>query len=433
MVKRKSQLVDEINKLGLGTQLVDDIKYRNRDLVKILGDYYLTKKDKPSFGLLKRWELESLQLCARFTDLREAEQLNLFDSSDYIAEDKKNGCRLIACYTPDEGFSFLSRNISDIDFLPLEYTDKILHIRTTPDTKEQVVKYNKDFVGKFKYSFIIDLEVIAQGNIDTSLFSKYGTVTESEQNATSAILGIEDIETCHLLQTDQAPLEFFCFDILYFNDKWCLDLPLLDRQKLFRKIVGFLKISGINIDVLPQYVTKAEKEAAWQNNLNNKGEGLVFKNLTKSYYATEARKKDVQVKLKRSMGVINQMVNDTEDIDAFITGVTKGSKGSGFENSVGSVEFSVNLLDEFFNETQHVIANVSGIPKELRDRLGVRNPDGSVSLNPEFQFKVCVINGMSVSPKNLRFSHATCGWEFRSDKSPEDCKLTKLFLLNNII
>lgn len=424
MVKRKSQLIDECNKRAIF--LDEAIKYTNRDLISLLGEYTMSSllPNQISFGLKRRLELESLQLCTRYTDLPVEKQLNLFSDPSWIAEPKKNGARLILCYTPDEGFSCFSRNISDVSFLPLEYTEKVLYRK--PDTKKSHLGHF--FKNHFKYSFILDCEAIAQGNIDTTVYRKYGTVTESEQNATATILSL-DTEVSQQIQTFQAPLSFYCFDLLYFNNEWVLEKPLKDRQTLFKAIVKKLS-TFIPIEVLPQYLTKEQKEEAWAWQLENKGEGLVFKNLEKPYLAKDKRDPSTHVKLKRSMNTIS--VQDSgEDIDAFITGFTKGKKGTAFENMVGSVEFSTYLIDE---EAPHVIANISGINLELRKALTVYDAaKNKVSLNPDFLGKVCVINGMSVSPKNLRFSHATSTFDFREDKSKFDCTMSRLFLESNII
>jgi len=426
MAKRKSQLFDEINKCKI--ELDETKKYTNRDLINLLGKYYLQlNPSKNTYGM--RYMLnnvESPMLAERYSSLKPEEKLNLFEDDNWIAEKKYNGCRGILIYHPDTGFELFSRNKSEVDFLPISYTDKILFF--SPSGKEYT---HNSFIGKFQTPFVLDCELIAQGNIDTTLFKKYGNITETEQNATSVILSL-DKEISKEVQRTQAQIKFHVFDILDLDGS-IMNESLIVRKSALNDLFDIEKLNEILLfENSPIITSKNKKTEAWEHELRNKGEGLVFKNLNKEYYASENRSKYYQVKLKRSMDQVMKD-QDLDDFDCFITGAKAGSKGSIHENLIGSVEFSIMLDKNDGTTEEHIIAYVSGINAELRSKMTVLDSKGKPILNPEYLNKVCVVNGMSISAKNLRLSHAECKFEFRQDKAPEDCKITEMFLRKNII
>lgn len=444
----KNQLISSCIKEGI--VLDSSIKYKNRDLIKLLGEAFLSGLDKEdlSWGLDRRLELESLSLCYRYDELKPDMQDELWDSNDYIAESKLNGCRILLAYHPEEGFRFFSRHVSVQDYLPIDYSNNIF-LRGFNETLEKYFSgtgvpfrqnsfylLGKDYRslslgGIFSAPFILDCEIVASGNVNTNELLKYGgNITESEQNATSTLLSLSP-DTSKRIQLDQnVILQFYPFDILYLGDGWVKDLPYKDRYIYLGRVKSELKKFFDVIDV-PRYLTKEEKELAWQHQLANKGEGLVFKNINKSYQATEARKNDVQIKLKRSMS--NGSVEKGEDIDAFISGFVKPDPKRGLAEYIGGIKFSVIMRTLDGEEVEHHLATVSGIPLELRKVMTVLDASGKPELNPDYLNKVCVIDGMSISPKSLRFSHARSKFDFRSDKTKYDCVLSELFLRSNII
>lgn len=428
----KDSLIAKIQ--GLGIVLDEErllsrkrnVKYTNLDLVNILADYYLAKRETKSFGLRARLQFETVSLAERFSALKDFEQKELFESDSWIAEPKLNGARMLICYHPDEGFSFVSRGRSDVDFLPLEYTSKILLI------KDGLVKSPEDFKNKFTFSFILDCEILLSGNINMAQYYKHGgSITNSEQNATAAVLQMLP-ELSKKVQVDQNQFIFHVFDCLYFRDSFIIDKPLNERKAIQEGIVNAL-IAYLPFENVPRYLTKEEKEAQWDYQLKNKGEGLVFKNLHKPYSTSHSRDKTVQVKLKRSMTAINKIENAFEDIDAFISGYSLSNQDKKFKDFVGSIHFSVMLIKDDGSQVEHHIATISGMDLDLRKAMTVTGDDGLPALNPEYLGKVCSINGMSVSSKQLRLNHPVSNFVFRDDKTYEQCVMSEKFLKNNII
>ena len=79
-------------------------------------------------GIPKSLELilniESPMLCQRFTVLSKEEQDNIWESKNWILEQKEDGARMNMLFIDGE-WDFFSRNISVTDFLPISYKDNV--------------------------------------------------------------------------------------------------------------------------------------------------------------------------------------------------------------------------------------------------------------------------------------------------------------------
>lgn len=419
-MRNKAYFINKCNELGIPLDATK--KYRNIDLVRLLGQYYFQLK--PSKALEMRNELETLMLAARYTDLKKDKKEELFNDEKWIAEPKFNGCRCLIIYLPESGFHFYSRNLSEVTYLPVDFTEKILLI------KDGVVTAPSAYAGKFSAPFILDSEVVASGNIDSGAIHKYGTQTVSEQNATAAILQMNK-ELCYEIQTTQASLNFFVFDCLYYED-WIMKKTFQNRKFIQENIVNKLN-SLLPFTNATMYYTKKEKEDAWEHQLHSKGEGLIFKHLDKPYHPHESRQKDTIIKMKRSMSFVLADTYDLSDLDMYISGYELPSAESKFSDYIGAVRFSINLNKKDGTQVEHHLATVSGISVELKRSMSQINPESNLpELKAEYYNKVCSVDGMSVT-KNLKFSHAKSNFEFRIDKSPYECVINEQFLLDNII
>jgi ATP-dependent DNA ligase len=426
MAKRKSEILFDIQKRQI--KLDPEVKYTNMMLRKVVAKYEmgLLPKEKQTWALKQRLFMDTPMLSFRFDKAKPEQQEEMLNSEDWIAEVKFNGCRMIMFYHPDEGFHFFSRNYSDVNHLPLCYTEKILLIQ---DGKIQLPE---SFKNKLTVPFILDCEIVAQGNIDTTVLEGYGgNMTESEQNATAALLSL-NAESSNHIQMEQAPLKFHVFDLLYYKD-WWIDRPLKKRKALQESIVNILKQEfNLPFENSEVFTSREAKEKLFAEQLANGGEGIMLKNVNKPYSIKSSRKRDVQVKYKRSMA--NTKPGDMSDIDAFITGFLPGNKGTQWEKYVGSVQVSVLLRNNGEGEKEHHIATISGIPFEKRKEMTTLDAVGNPVLKKDFYGKVVSIDGMSVSPKSLRFSHAKArSWDFRTDKDPADCIMEERYLKQNII
>lgn len=392
------------------------------DMVRMLAEKSFSEMENKTWGMRKRLDLESPMLCFTFKHLTSLEQEKVLKSSDYICEQKQNGARIIVTYHPDEGFMFFSRNHSVDDFLPVDYTDKILLIKDGKATSP------KSWKGKIKKSFILDGEAICRSiNIDTTLGgSRKGTYTNSELNAVTSIMAMNP-EDSQKIQVSQAPIEFVFWDILEFDGKDLKNFPLRYRKEVLNKVLNSLS------KVLPfeenRWVSdEDEKEDLYQTLISQGKEGVVYKNINSPYIGTSSRRRDAMIKRKRSM-------NLGSDIDAYVIGFVPADKDKKWSNLIGALKMGVILKKEDGSEVEHWIASVSSMPMELREKMSEQDENGNPVLKKEFYGKVCIINGMAVTGKSLRFSHATIDWDvgFRSDKNSDQCILTEEFLKSSIM
>jgi ATP-dependent DNA ligase len=392
--------------------------YQRRDLVNILAEHSL-KSRAYSKNLEMRMSITSPMLCFNHKNLKPNEQRNLETDSNWIAEEKYDGCRCLIVYTLSEGFSFFSRHIEVKDYLPHDLTENILLI------KDGKVSHPGDWKGRFSQSFMLDAEILINGNIDTSLYSKSGVETGAELNAVTALLAINS-KDAHAIQLNQAQVFFKVFDIIDFQEA-----EDLRRQPLKVRRVWLEKLMQPLSELLPFELSVwvlENKDKFFQETIEKGAEGIIYKNLNMPYLTTESRPRTTQIKRKRRASD-----NGKEDIDAFISGYTDGTEDKQWEKLklIGGLKLSVFMDDG----TEHHIATVSGMPLEIRTALTTKDEYGNAILKPEFYNKVVVCRGQDFSAKSHRLSHAAIDWSrgFRRDKLYLDCKFSKEELLSQVL
>lgn len=404
-------------------------KVSSRAMIKLLADYSIEQRggwDSLSWGMQQRLKLDDLMLCYSYKDLKPEEQQECMESDNWIAERKLNGCRMLITYHPDEGFGFFSRNISVTDFLPIDYTDKIL----LKYAKRGTSLYSANSFTGIDYSFVLDAEALCDKvDIDTTLYrGKQGTVTGKKLNAVITILAIET-EISHRIQREQAPLRLVVFDALQSGDRILWKWPLRSRLTIRNCLVDRLKYRmGIEISEVDSIYES--KQEFYDQLLAEGDEGIVLKNLDSPYIRTSSRSRKGFVKRKRSMEEAGGA-----DIDAYITGFVPSNPKNAWADLIGGLEMSVMLIDENGNEREAVIAVVSAMNMVLRDAMTVYDADGKPALNPVFLRQVLTINGQDCSPKSKRFMHAVADWDrgFREDKSWTECRMEEKFLNSQVL
>lgn len=418
---KKADLIEQAKLRGI--EIAQDTVLLNREIELILGTHYFNKHPEiHTWGMSRRlFDLQCPQLCFSFKELKPEEQKYILTSDRWIAEIKRDGARCVTFYHPDYGFEFFSRDISDVTFVPNNYTDKILLI------KNGIVRTPQSFKHKFKQSFILDAEVMFDGkSLDTT--NRGGTFSTTELNATVSILGSAP-ERARSIQIEGNILKFYVFDILEFDNKNLMEYPLYKRRNVLSNLLN--KIG----DDLPFELNEAivdNKQEFFDRMVAEGQEGIVLKNLDEKYYATSSRNRNVQVKMKRTVSG-----SKNEDIDAFIIGSIPAKKNSALsvQGLIGGIKIGVYLLDEELGtETEHWIGTISGITDSLRRKMTVKDEEGNPVLNPEYLGRVIKVEGQDISSKNLRLTHCRClDWNFRIDKSPSQCILTKSFLEEQIL
>ncbi len=427
MNKTLQELRDEC--LYRGLSLSPTQKYQRKDYVNLLAEQSLHSMDI-SWGLEKRLTLESPMLCFPFKNMRPEQQDECLNSPNWVAEEKFNGCRMVITYHKEEGLKFFGRSVSVEDYLPIDYTEKILLKTDTLTLLPRGFMRPEDFLWKDGPAFVIDAEVVLTpgATIDTSIYRKArGQEIFSELNACVAILSL-DTDVSHQVQRIQASLEFRAFDLMYIDEENWMPQQLLKRKIRLRKLIEELSKA---IPITLSKLTISDKEAFFKETVQRGGEGIVLKNLAMSYVPTTSRRRDTQVKLKRSMGLVN-----IEDIDAYVIGSVKATEGKAWEDYIGGLRFAVRLRSQDGTEVEHEIATVTGIPLEKRKAMTVELKGEGPVINPGWLGTVFTINGQSITSRNKKLAHAMIDWSnepYRPDKNPDDCVMDEGFLLSQIM
>ena len=388
-------------------------KLRKDDYVRALRNHFLLEKygsiDNIPWSMKFMLSIECLQLCRRIQTLKESDQQKIWESDDWIAEEKVDGNRMVICWDADEKqFHFFSRNNSMVDYLPQDYKDTIY---ITADNFD----YDKNFV--------LDTEVIStSSNIETN-----DTQCLTQLQSTSALLALNPDDSIAIQRND--PLKFIVFDCLYHDESY-MDKPWVERHKQTELLCNKLKEHNFNCELNPvientEY-NKNKKREFFDELIDNQKEGIILKNKYAKYHATSSRTIDC-VKVKRSTSD-----SLTNDIDAFITDYVVGNDDTRNENMVVGFIFSVRLEKEDGTIVNHKIAVCSNISDCIKDDATVIDDNGNVSLNNDYYFRVATLKGQNISARNMRLTHAVID-TWRLDKSADGCEVLKESELKKLI
>lgn len=410
---RRIDYLDSLcRELGLEVKQAGN-KLRKDDYVRALRNHFLLEKygsiDNIPWSMKFMLSIECLQLCRRIQTLKESDQQKVWESDDWIAEEKVDGNRMALLWDADEKqFHFFSRNNSMVDYLPQDYKDTIY---ITADNFD----YDKNFV--------LDAEVISTSpNIETN-----DTQCLTQLQSTSALLALNPDDSIAIQRND--PLKFIVFDCLYHDESY-MDKPWVERHKQTELLCNILKEYNFNCELNPvientEY-NKNKKREFFDELIDNQKEGIVLKNKYAKYHATSSRTIDC-VKVKRSTSD-----SLTNDIDAFITDYVVGNDDTRNENMVVGFIFSVRLEKEDGTIVNHNIAVCSNISDCIKEDATVIDDNGNVSLNNDYYFRVATLKGQNISARNMRLTHAVID-TWRLDKSADGCEVLKESELKNLI
>lgn len=410
---RRIDYLDSLcRELGLEVKQAGN-KLRKDDYVRALRNHFLLEKygsiDNIPWSMKFMLSIECLQLCRRIQTLKESDQQKVWESDDWIAEEKVDGNRMALLWDADEKqFHFFSRNNSMVDYLPQDYKDTIY---ITADNFD----YDKNFV--------LDAEVISTSpNIETN-----DTQCLTQLQSTSALLALNPDDSIAIQRND--PLKFIVFDCLYHDESY-MDKPWIERHKQTELLCNILKEYNFNCELNPvientEY-NKNKKREFFDELIDNQKEGIVLKNKYAKYHATSSRTIDC-VKVKRSTSD-----SLTNDIDAFITDYVVGNDDTRNENMVVGFIFSVRLEKEDGTIVNHNIAVCSNISDCIKEDATVIDDNGNVSLNNDYYFRVATLKGQNISARNMRLTHAVID-TWRLDKSADGCEILKESELKKLI
>lgn len=348
----------------------------------------------------------------RYDKLKPEAQRFAMEHESWWAEEKYNGWRMVLTYIPAFGFACFGGNYSDVNFLPIDYTEKILFKVQGPNGPEYLDPWDTRFHHLMPYPCVVDSEVLCNEVVE----NRKGAFSSNTLDTVGTILSLPPSEAM-ALQIGGATLEFKAFDLVrvvegrpergvtYVARR--MNLLHAATAKSWPEVVGIAPAQQVDKDSMLKVV--------W----NRGGEGIILK-AANGPYVPGGRLKDVALKVKRTMsGDIG------DDLDAFVSGFVLTKEWSK-ENLIGGVELSVYMTQDGKEPYQHVIATVSSMPDAVREQLSQVDYVSGVSLKDEFYGKVLTIDGQELSARNKRLMHARADWNkgFRNDKDAEQCTMT---------
>ena len=201
---RADRLEEAINTYGI--EINPNVKWDNEKMIKVLGDYFINlEPEKYSWGARYVQSLSTPMLCKHMKDDLDKFTVSPLESSDYVAETKMNGMRVICCYSPEVGFEFFSRRESSSNFLNGNFTNKFLFI------EKGLISEPQDYKGKFNYRFVIDGELLIEG-IENEIQTSQVSIEDYIQSVFSS-----NVERARDFQKDGHRLKMVVFDVLYFE------------------------------------------------------------------------------------------------------------------------------------------------------------------------------------------------------------------------
>ena len=368
------------------------------DYVKALREWHITKKygsiDNIPWSMKFMLSIECPQLCKRIKDLKPDQQELVWNSHDWIAEEKVDGVRMVLLWDATEKkFHFYSRNNSVTDYLPQDYVDTIF-----------VTAKNFDYPN----NFVLDSEIISS---NPCLETNTHCLTQLQSTAALLNLNSEDSKTIQ----KKYPLKFVVFDCLYDSSS-LIDEIWEVRHYHAAKLCSKLLESGFCCELNKVVENTADNQYAkrefFDAVISRYGEGIVLKNRNAKYHATSSRTIDC-VKVKRSTADAL-----TKDIDAFVTDYVVGKDDTRNSNMVVGFVFSILLKKQDGSVVTHPIAVCSNVSDIIKDDATVISEDGQVKLNPDYYGRVATVQGQNISARSLRLTHAVIDC-WRPDRSAD--------------
>ena len=372
------------------------------DYVKALREWHITKKygsmDNIPWSMKFMLSIECPQLCKRIKDLKPDQQDLVWNSNDWIAEEKIDGVRMIIIWDATEKkFHFYSRNNSVTDYLPQDYSDTIF-----------VTAKNFDYPN----NFVLDSEIISS---NSCLETNTHCLTQLQSTAALLNLNSEDSKTIQ----KKYPLKFVVFDCLYdssslIDEIW--EVRHCHAAELCSKLLESGFCCELNKVVENTACNQYAKREFFDAVISRCGEGLVLKNRNAKYHATSSRTIDC-VKVKRSTADAL-----TKDIDAFVTDYVVGKDDTRNSNMVVGFVFSILLKKQDGSIVTHPIAVCSNVSDIVKNDATVISEDGQVKLNPDYYGRVATVQGQNISARSLRLTHAVIDC-WRPDRSADTTEI----------
>lgn len=383
----------------------------NSDLEDAIAAYYWAQAPR-SRGYTMRMQLGAVMLAYNYKGINESDPLRkeVWESPEWFLEEKYNGCRAVITYNKAEGFGVFGRNRSKKDFLPIDYTSKVL-------IDGRLGNEYVDFI-RGDQEFILDCELLTDGYVE----GQSGYFSASNLNAVIQVLSLNDYDSI-VAQKTTAPLYAKVFDCILFDN----GQPYINRTLSNRKMDLYAILAELELPSLQESNIITGNKVAFYNQAVAAGkEGVIAKHYESCYMPgiSGRRYKEACIKIKRS--VVES--SGVADIDAFVIGFTRGKEWDA-QGMIAGLKLGVWPTSEKGTQAPRWIATVSGIPNEIRAALSVATDDGP-ALREEYMGKVLTIDGQHFTGRNQRLAHAVANWEvaFRNDKDASDCHLDTSFI-----
>lgn len=407
-------------------------KYTKADYINALAEKNLILRygalDKVPLNLKYRLSYASPMLAFQYTNLKPAEQENIWTDPNIWLAEKENGVRGWLIYNPSEGLSLMGRNLSVTDYLPVDYGEKILE--TIPKNTAP--------------AFAIDVEVKSTNpNLKTYLRDAKGVETETELQAIAALLGMNKEDSLEIQRTQklngEPVIEFKLITVLYWGKVPSEYHPYKDLRKasfekrhaLHQEVITSLRGFGLNLKEIKICKDPEHKKAFHEGILENGGEGTIACFIDQPYNGTVNRHRNEWVKIKRSVSETSQLSGMGDTIDGWIGGYEVADENKGWKGLIGALHVYV-LLQTEDGEEEHMIARVPNIPLKDRRKMTEEGPDGKPQLKQEYYDRVVEVDGQAISARAKRLTHPRL-IRWREDKSKYDCVIAKEFLESQIL
>lgn len=354
-------------------------------------------------------------LARNIKDLSDGERDFVWESQQYIAQEKIDGCRLLMFFGTLSNH-FTSRRLSDKTYRYNENTAQVPHLA--------------NLVMPELTGTVIDGEVICP----KAVINTGKCVTMNGLQATVALLALNPKDAERVQRDQDCWLVFKVFDVLQYKGTDVTRRPLSQRMGLLFKVYTELQAKYPTAKIELVQSRAIGKKDFYEETVKSGGEGVMLKDINAPYEASSSRTK-AMYKAKRF-----------EEVDGFVTNFAPGDEGAGWEKVVGGLEISA--YDETTRQI-HAVAWVTNLSFEDRMAATVcprcgknltikwENVDGKrviqsvecaehsevpPALNMKWFNKVYVIRGQEVTARVLRLKHAAIISE-RDDKAPEDCTI----------
>lgn len=382
-----------------------------KDYIKALQKHFWPENPTP--GFLWRMSIDSPQLAFLFTNLREEELKDIYESENYTFEKKENGVRMLIHYSPECGFEAYSRNLSVTDYLPVPYHDKIWWKST-----QSGESWRSDF------SFALDCEIVSIDPYISTVMGKRGVVTETVLQAVAALLALNAEDSVRIQKEMDQPLRLRAFDCLMLDGVDLRKEPYQNRRAALNQV---MKITELGLEIVQKVKSVRIRKEDYLNMIwDEGGEGVIAKPIDMPYLDKDSRPRKGWIKIKRT---VSGALGDT--IDGYVTGFEPGKPEKGFENLVGALHVTLILEDEEGNQTEHMIARVPNISFLERERM-TELVNGKPMLKEEYYGQVVEVEGQSISARAKRLVHPRL-IRFRTDKAKFECVMQEADLLRQIV